>query len=326
MNGKQQKPGAQGPPGRRLVPPGASPYLTAMPSSLSALAERFRFLLPAGWRPTHPVVPVVRLSGVIGAVMPLRQGLSIAAVAPALERAFATRDAAAVAILINSPGGSAAQSHLIFRRIRALAEEKKLPVFAFIEDAGASGGYMLACAGDQIFADPSSLVGSIGVVAAGFGFDKLLDRFGVERRLHTAGTSKAMLDPFSPERPEDVARLKGIQAQIHAMFVALVEGRRGGRLKGDREALFSGAVWAGAEALELGLVDGLGDLRAVMRERFGDKVRLKPVAVARPGLLARVLGRRGEPTIEDGSAGGLIDPAALLAVLEERAAWSRIGL
>src|SRR5215207_7730132 len=205
-----------------------------MPSSFSALAERFRFLLPAGWRPAHPVVPVVRLSGVIGAVMPFRQGLSIAAVAPALERAFAAR-------------GSAAQSHLIFRRIRALAEEKKLPVFAFIEDAGASGGYMLACAGDEIFADPSSLVGSIGVIAAGFGFDKLLDRFGVERRLHTAGTSKAMLDPFSPERP---------------------------------------------------------------------------VAVARPGLLARVLGRR-EATIEDG---GLIDPAALFAAIEERAAWSRIGL
>ena len=194
---------------------------------------------------------MVRLSGVIGAVMPFRQGLSIAAVAPALERAFATRDAAAVAIVINSPGGSAAQSHLIFRRIRALAEEKKLPVFAFIEDAGASGGYMLACAGDEIFADPSSLVGSIGVIAAGFGFDKLLDRFGVERRLHTAGTSKAMLDPFSPERPEDVAR---------------------------------------------------------------------------PGLLARVLGRR-EPTIEDGFAGGgLVDPAALFAAIEERAAWSRIGL
>ncbi|MFL5314097.1 MAG: S49 family peptidase [Microvirga sp.] len=297
-----------------------------MPSSFSALAERFRLLLPAGWGPAHPVVPVVRLSGVIGAVMPLRQGLSIAAVAPALERAFATRDAAAVAIVINSPGGSAAQSHLIFRRIRALAEEKKLPVFAFIEDAGASGGYMLACAGDEIFADPSSLVGSIGVIAAGFGFDKLLDRFGVERRLHTAGTSKAMLDPFSPERPEDVARLKGIQAQIHAMFVALVEGRRAGRLKGERDALFSGAVWAGAEALELGLVDGLGDLRAVMRERFGEKVRLKPVAVARPGLLARVLGRR-EPTIEDGSAGaGLIDPGAVIAALEERAAWARLGL
>src|SRR5215213_7985670 len=167
-----------------------------MPSSFSALAERFRFLLPAGWRPAHPVVPVVRLSGVIGAVMPLRQGLSIAAVAPALERAFATRDAAAVAIVINSPGGSAVQSHLIFRRIRALAEEKKLPVFAFIEDAGASGGYMLACAGDEIFADPSSVVGSIGVVSAGFGLDKLIERFGIRAAASRHGLAEGDARPL----------------------------------------------------------------------------------------------------------------------------------
>ncbi|HEX8167704.1 MAG TPA: S49 family peptidase [Beijerinckiaceae bacterium] len=289
-----------------------------------ALADRLRFLVPSRFRSPRPLVPVVRLSGVIGAAVPFRQGLSIAAVAPALERAFSMRDATAVAVVVNSPGGSAAQSHLIFRRIRALAEEKKLPVFAFVEDAGASGGYMIACAGDEIFCDPSSLVGSIGVVSAGFGFEKLIERFGIERRLHTAGSAKAMLDPFRPERPEDVERLKGIQARIHAMFVALVEGRRGERLKGDREALFSGAVWAGAESLELGLVDGLGDLRTVMRERFGEDVRLKPVAVARPGLLARLMGRR-EPTIGDAPA-GFIDPAAVIAALEERAAWSRIGL
>jgi ClpP class serine protease len=183
---------------------------------------------------------------------------------------------------------------------------------------------MIACAGDEIFCDPSSLVGSIGVVSAGFGFDRLIERFGIERRLHTAGTSKAMLDPFRPERPEDVERLKGIQGQIHAMFTALVEERRGARLKGERGELFSGAVWAGAQALGLGLVDGLGDLRTVMRERFGEKVQLKPVAVAKPGLLARLMGRR-EPTVE-GGFGGLIDPAALVAALEERAAWARIGL
>jgi signal peptide peptidase SppA len=290
-----------------------------------ALAGRFRFLLPSRFRTPHPLVPVVRLSGVIGGVVPFRQGLSIAAVAPALERAFAMRDAKAVAVVVNSPGGSAAQSHLIFRRIRALAEEKKLPVFAFIEDAGASGGYMIACAGDEIFCDPSSLVGSIGVVSAGFGFDRLIERFGVERRLHATGPSKAMLDPFRPERPQDVERLKGIQARILAMFVALVEERRGDKLKGDRETLFSGAVWAGDEARDLGLVDGLGDLRTVMRERFGGEVRLKPVAVARAGLLARLMGRR-EPTVGAGPAAGLIDPVALIAALEERAAWTRIGL
>jgi signal peptide peptidase SppA len=282
-----------------------------------------RFLVPSRFRPEHPLVPVVRLSGVIGAAMPLRQGLSLAAVAPALERAFGLRHVKAVAIVVNSPGGSAAQSHLIFRRIRALAEEKKIPVFAFIEDAGASGGYMLACAGDEIFADASSIVGSIGVVSAGFGFDRLIERFGIERRLHAAGSHKAMLDPFRPERPEDVERLKGIQARIHALFAGLVEERRGEKLKGDRGELFSGAVWAGAEALELGLLDGLGDLRTLMRERFGDKVRLKPVAVARPGLLARLMGRR-EPTVSAGT--GLVDPAALIAAVEERAAWSRIGL
>ena len=283
-------------------------------------------LIPARFRPERPLVPVVRLSGVIGAAMPFRQGLSVATVAPALERAFGLKHAKAVAFVVNSPGGSAAQSHLIFRRIRALAEERKIPVFAFIEDAGASGGYMLACAGDEIFADASSLVGSIGVVSAGFGFDRLIERFGIERRLHAAGSAKAMLDPFRPERPEDVERLKGIQSRIHALFVALVEGRRAGRLKGDRGELFSGAVWAGAEALELGLVDGLGDLRTVMRERFGDKVRLKPVAVARPGLIARLMGRR-VPTIDAGLvATGLVDPAALLAAMEERAAWARIGL
>src|SRR6478672_7243029 len=210
-----------------------------MPSSFSALAERFRLLLPAGWGPAHPVVPVVRLSGVIGAVMPLRQGLSIAAVAPALERAFATRDAAAVAIVINSPGGSAAQSHLIFRRIRALAEEKQRAVFAFVEDAAASGGYMIACAADEIFADPASIVGSIGVVSAGFGFDRLIERAGVERRVHTAGRNKAMLDPFRPERPEDVERLKAIQERVHATFRGLVAERRGARLQGDPERLFS---------------------------------------------------------------------------------------
>jgi ClpP class serine protease len=165
------------------------------------------------------------------------------------------------------------------------------------------------------------VVGSIGVVSAGFGLDRFIERFGIERRLHARGSQKAMLDPFRPERPEDVERLKIIQERIHETFIALVEGRRGSRLKGERESLYSGAVWAGAEALALGLVDGIGDLRSVMRERFGEKVRLKPVAAARAGLLARLIGRR-EPTIE----AGLLDPAALIAALEQRAAWARLGL
>jgi len=285
----------------------------------SSFAERLRTLLPARYRARHPLVPVVRLSGAIGAALPLRPGLSVAACAPALERAFGMPGIKAVALVVNSPGGSAAQSHLIFKRIRAHADEKKVAVFVFVEDVAASGGYMIACAGDEIFADPSSLVGSIGVISAGFGFERLIERLGVERRVHTAGRNKAMLDPFRSERPEDVARLKEIQAQVHAAFRGLVQDRRGDRLKGDPEALFSGEVWAGAEALDLGLIDGLGDLRSVMRERYGDKVRLALVPTERPSLLARWFGRSGSPQ-------ALLGPAAVIAALEERAAWARWGL
>lgn len=283
------------------------------------LLDRLQFLIPSRFRPRRVVVPVVRLTGVIGAAMPLRQGLTIQAAAQALERAFGWRDASAVAIVVNSPGGSPVQSHLIYKRIRALAVENKRTVLVFVEDAAASGGYMIACAGDEIFADPSSIVGSIGVVSAGFGFEKLIERVGVERRVYTAGRSKAMLDPFRPENDDDIARLKAIQSRIHTMFVDLVEGRRTGRLKGEREELFSGLVWSGDEALERGLVDGLGDLRSVLRERFGDKVVTPLVPIGTPSFLAKLLGR--PPSI-----GPLVDPADVLAAAEERAAWARIGL
>ena len=204
-------------------------YMRGMTRFLDDVREKLQVLLPRRFRTQYPVVSALRLSGAIGAVMPLRAGLSIAAVAPTLERAFSVPGAKAVAVVVNSPGGSAAQSHLIFRRIRALAEEKKLPVLVFVEDAAASGGYMIACAGDEIFADPSSIVGSIGVVSASFGFDRLIERFGVERRVHTAGENKAMLDPFQPENPKDVERLKRLQRRIHEVFVDLVTSRRGSR-------------------------------------------------------------------------------------------------
>ncbi|HVL74333.1 MAG TPA: S49 family peptidase [Beijerinckiaceae bacterium] len=288
----------------------------------SSLTESLRALLPARFRTEHPLVPVVRLSGVIGAALPFRPaGLSIAACASALERAFALRGATAVAVVVNSPGGSPVQSHLIFRRIRELSEEKKVPVLVFVEDAAASGGYMLACAGDEIFADPSSIVGSIGVVSASFGFDRLIERFGIERRVHTAGERKAMLDPFRPERPEDVERLKAIQRDVHETFVGLVRSRRGARLK-ERDDLYSGAIWTGREALEIGLVDGLGDLRSVLRARFGEKVRLRLVPTAKPSLLARLLGR-SDPF---STGAGLVDPDAAIAAVERRAAWARLGL
>jgi signal peptide peptidase SppA len=284
------------------------------------LPERLHFLLPGRLRPERPVVPVVRLSGAIGAVMPLRPGLAMSGMAPVLERAFSVPGAKAVALVINSPGGSAAQSHLIFRRIRTLAEEKKLPVLAFVEDAAASGGYMIACAADEIFADPASIVGSIGVVSASFGFDRLIERFGIERRVHTAGENKAMLDPFRPEDPKDVERLKALQRQIHDVFVDLVKTRRGDRLDRANGELFTGAFWVGAEAKGLGLVDGLGDIRTIMRQRFGEDVRLRMIEPARPPLLARLLGRRAAGQTS------LIDPAEMIGALEERAAWSRLGL
>lgn len=297
--------------------------MSAMASrSLSSLVpHRLQFLLPEGLRaPRPPVVVALRLSGPIGAVMPLRPGLGMATLAPALERAFSVPRVRAVALVINSPGGSAAQSHLIFKRIRALAEEKKLPVLAFVEDAAASGGYMIACAADEIYADPASIVGSIGVVSASFGFDKLLERIGVERRVYTAGENKAMLDPFRPENPEDVERLKNLQRQIHQVFVDLVRARRGAKLNESDKDLFSGAFWVGAEAFALGLVDGLGDIRSVLRQRFGENVQVRLIEPGRPSLLARLFGRRPF------SQTSLIDPAEVLGTLEERAAWARLGL
>lgn len=295
-------------------------------SLASLIPERLQFILPSRYQThRHPLVSVLRLSGPIGAVMPLRTGLAMSSVAPLLERAFSVPNAKAVALVINSPGGSAAQSHLIFKRIRAFAEEKKLPVFAFVEDAAASGGYMIACAADEIFADPASIVGSIGVVSASFGFDKFIERFGIERRVHTAGESKAMLDPFRPENPEDVERLKGLQRRIHDVFVDLVRSRRSGKIDEADEDLFSGAFWVGAEAVDLGLVDGLGDIRTILRQRFGDEVQFRMIEPARPPLIGRLLGR-GIPGQARPSQASLVDPAEVLGALEERASWARLGL
>src|ERR1700732_2247105 len=198
---------------------------------LAGLIERLTEFVPAKFRRGAAVVPVVRLSGVIGAVTPLRPGMSLAGVARTLERAFAMKNARAVALVINSPGGSPVQSRQIYLRIRQLAAEKKLPVLVFVEDVAASGGYMIACAGDEIFCDPSSIMGSIGVVGGSFGFPELIKRIGVERRLYTAGEHKGMLDPFPPENPDDVARVKALQREIHAIFIALVKGSRGPRLE-----------------------------------------------------------------------------------------------
>lgn len=284
-------------------------------------------ILPKRFRRDYPVVPVVRLSGTIGTGSTFRPGLSLNSCASTLEKAFSYSRASAIAIAINSPGGSPVQSNLIFRRIRALAEEKEVPVYTFCEDVAASGGYWLACAGDRIYADPNSIVGSIGVVAAGFGFDQAIAKLGIERRVYTAGDRKVILDPFQPEKPRDVKQLKAIQNEMHESFKALVAERRGKALNGDHKALFSGEFWTGATAKELGLVDDLGDMRSVLREMFGDKVQLKLVSGDR-GRLFRRIGLGKVPALEGLLAAG--DGYSLtgdaLETLESRALWARYGL
>jgi len=289
------------------------------------LPDRLMEWIPARLRRGAAVVPVVRLSGLIGAVTPLRPGMSLAGVARTLERAFSMKNAKAVALAINSPGGSPVQSRQIYLRIRQLAAEKKLPVLVFVEDVAASGGYMIACAGDEIFCDPSSIMGSIGVVGGSFGFQDLIKRIGVERRLYTAGEHKGMLDPFLPENPDDVARLKTIQREIHALFIALVKQSRGARLKGTDDVLFTGEYWAGETSVSLGLADAIGDLRSTLRARYGEKV-VTPLVAPSSGLLSGLLGRKsaGAGTLAslDGFAGL---PDEVISALESRAIWAKFG-
>ena len=293
------------------------------PRRLPAPIERIMEWIPARLRRGIAVVPVVRLSGLIGAVTPLRPGMSLSGVARTLERAFTVRNAKAVALVINSPGGSPVQSRQIYLRIRQLATEKKLPVLVFVEDVAASGGYMIACAGDEIFCDPSSILGSIGVVGGSFGFQELIKRVGIERRLYTAGAHKAMLDPFLAENPDDVARVKALQREIHAIFIALVKQSRGTRLKAADDVLFTGEYWAGETSVSLGLADAVGDLRSTLRARYGEKV-LTPVIAPASGMLSGLLGRRSPGTLaslED--VAGL--PEQLISALESRAIWAKFG-
>ena len=288
-----------------------------------------------GWCRRAPRVTVVRLTGVIGGAGLGRSGLTLHGVARLLEQAFEPSRLAAVALVINSPGGSPVQSALIAKRIRELADEKKVPVLAFVEDIAASGGYWLASAADEIFADQNSVVGSIGVISAGFGFQELIARHGIERRVHVTGERKMMLDPFQPENPEDVGRLKAIQADVHDSFREMVRLRRGDRLRGDDDdSVFSGEIWLGRRAVELGLIDGLGELTTLVRARYGKKVDIREIDEER-GWLARTLsfgaaarGSLGAAAAGgggfEGVAGGAI--RAALAAVEERAWWARHGL
>jgi signal peptide peptidase SppA len=264
-----------------------------------------------------PVVAVLRFDGVIG--LRRSRGLSLAGRAGAIERAFKLPDLAGVALAINSPGGSPVQSALLFRRIRQLAEEKKVPVFAFAEDVAASGGYWLALAADELYAEETSVLGSIGVVSTSFGFSDVLRRFGIQRRLYTAGENKALLDPFLAEDPRGVERLTAIQRDMHESFKELVRARRGAKLVGPEAELFNGDIFTGRRALERGLVDGIGDLRGTMRARFGEQVALKLVGAERRRWLSSLplSGARRDP---------LDFIAELVDALEERLIWSRFGL
>jgi signal peptide peptidase SppA len=278
------------------------------------------------FRNPRPVVAVVRLSGVIGQAGRFRQGLDIKSLGPVLEDAFKTGGLTAIALAINSPGGAPAQSNLIYARIRALAAEKEIPVLAFAEDVAASGGYWLACAADEVYADVNSIVGSIGVVSAGFGFQDMLEKVGIERRIHAQGDRKAMLDPFEPERETDVKRLLAIQKNIHDNFKNLVKERRGERVKISDRKLFSGDIWTGREALDAGLIDGLGEMREILHQKYGDEVKIREVG-GRSSFLKRLFGRVGTsssgPDFES-PLGNL--PGQLLAAIEDRAFWSRFGL
>ena len=292
------------------------------PNPLRRFTEFLLNLVPARLRADVPVVPVVRLTGVIGVTTPLRPGLMLATVAKTLERAFSVRHARAVALVINSPGGSPSQSHLIYRRIRQWSEEKKIPVIAFIEDVGASGGYMLACAADEIICDDYSIVGSIGVVGGSFGFPKLMEKLGVERRLYTSGDRKVMLDPFLEENPDDVKRIKALQKDIHARFIDLVKSSRGAKLKGADKTLFSGEFWVAQAAIDLGLADGLGELRSFLRARYGDKVRTPLISAERSFFGRKALGVGLIDALKDRA--GLADD--VISALETRALWSRYGM
>ena len=273
---------------------------------------------PLSWLPRlfrrTPAIPVVRLQGVIAADQ--RQGrINLANVAPLLQRAFAIKSAPAVAIVINSPGGSPVQSRLISKRIRDLADEHNKPVLVFVEDAAASGGYFIAVAGDEIFVDPSSIVGSIGVIMASFGFVGTLEKLGVERRVYTAGNNKSTLDPFLPEKSGDVERIKQVELDIHQVFIDHVKARRGSKLRGADDALFTGEWWTGQRGVDLGLVDAIGDLHETLRTRFGKDVQLKLIGHKRPLFSLPRFGFSTETLTAD-----------LAATVEDRAIWARFGL
>jgi len=285
-------------------------------NQVSQVFSRLKALLPKRFRKEEVSIPVVRLAGTIANSSGFRSNLNLAAVSQSLEKAFKDKDAPAVALLVNSPGGAPVQSRLIYERIRSLAVEKEKQVLVFVEDVAASGGYMIALAGDEIFADETSVVGSIGVVAAGFGFVDLIEKIGVERRVYTSGENKVILDPFQPKKQSDVDHLTTLQEDIHEVFIDMVKDRRGDLLTDDGE-VFTGLFWTGRKARDLGLIDGLGDLRSILKAKYGEN--------AKPKLIST---ERGFPFKRGGIGVSrpYISGEEILYSLEERSNWARYGL
>ncbi len=261
------------------------------------------------------VIPHLRLTGVIGSAGRFKQGLDLAGQKDMLKKAFSFKKAKHIAISINSPGGSPVQSHLIFSYIRQLADKNKIKVLIFAEDVAASGGYLISCAGDEIYANSSSIIGSIGVISASFGFKDLIKKIGIERRVYTAGKNKSTLDPFVEEKEEDIKRLKSIQLELHADFIKVVENSRGSKIKEpEKNNIFTGEFWTGATALKLGLIDGIGNVDQVLKEKFGDKVIIKNFEKQK-GFIAKKL------------SSSTNDPINSIAnILEEKSMWQKFGL
>ena len=257
-------------------------------------------------------VSVIPLNGIIAPNMGRRKGLNLNEIDKNIEDAFSVKNLKAVALQINSPGGSPVQSEMISKRIRSLSEKKNIPVIAFVEDVAASGGYWLACSADEIFASKASIIGSIGVVSSGFGFDKAIQKLGVERRLYTSGDNKAILDPFLPENKDDVNRLKGIQKELHNQFISFVKSRRGSKIIKENKEIFTGAFWSGEKSLELGLIDSFGEMKAVLKDRFGENVKIKEFA----------------PKKKFFGFGSLLSGALdmLINKVEERSSFNKFGL
>ena len=259
------------------------------------------------------VIPNIRLSGIIGSVGRFRQGINFAGQQEIIDKAFSIKKALAIAISINSPGGSPVQSHLIYSYIKKLAKKNNKKVLVFAEDVAASGGYLIACAGDEIYANSSSIVGSIGVISASFGFQDAIKKIGVERRVYTAGKNKSTLDPFQEEKQEDIERLKNIQLELHQDFINVVEESRGTKLKKESGVeLFSGEFWSGKKAKEFGLIDGLGNAEQILREKFGEEVKIKKFELTK-GWLAKKLSSSEDHADK------------LISILEERSIWQRYG-